>query len=237
MNHEAGIPLVYRAFRAAGAPFRFRVVGLENVESAGPAIYAGNHLGSLGPIQAVLSVPVRFYPWVVAEMTDPARARQYLYDDFVGPELRLHGRGGIALATAISWISVRLLNSAGAIPMDSNRGRIIDAFRRSLDLLAQGKNLLIFPENTAEPIEPATGMHPFKCGFAELCWIRQQATGERVPVYPMAVHPSSRTLAIGKAMFIPHGGARRGDLRAACIALSQEIRELYVGLSAASSGM
>jgi hypothetical protein len=168
MDHGHGDPLVYKAFRALGAPFRFRVMGLENIETAGPAIYTANRLGSVGPIQAILSVPVRFHPWVIGEMTDPARAPRYLCDDFVGPTLRINGRTGIAIATAISWISVRLLNGADAIAMDSNRSRIIDAFRNSLHLLEDGKNLLIFPEDTLEPIDPETGMHPFKCGLAEL---------------------------------------------------------------------
>jgi hypothetical protein len=43
------------------------------------------------------------------------------------------------LATAISWVSVSLLIGAGAISMDNDRGRIMDGFRRSLDLLAEGQ--------------------------------------------------------------------------------------------------
>jgi len=231
MNHHTGAPLVYRAFRAFGAPFRFRVMGLENIMSAGPAVYTANHLGSLGPIQAILSVPVRFHPWVIGEMLDPTRAPRYLHDDFVGPELHLNGWVGMAVATTLSWISVRLLSGAGAIAVDSNRGLIGAAFRHSLDLLGDGRNLLVFPEDEAEPADPETGMHPFKCGFAELCAIHQRRTGERLPVYPMAVHPGSRMLAIGKAQFLQDGANHRQALQAACLALRQEVCGLYMELS------
>jgi hypothetical protein len=98
-----------QAFFVAGMVLAGPEAFIENIQGSGPAIYTANHLGSLGPSQAILSVPVRFYPWVVAEMMDPARAPGYLYDDFVGPELHLDGRAGIALTTVISWISVRVL--------------------------------------------------------------------------------------------------------------------------------
>jgi hypothetical protein len=157
MSHGHGFPLAYRAFRFFGAPFRFHVAGLENIQGSGPAIYTANHLGSLGPIQAILSVPVRFYPWVIGEMIDPARAPRYLYDDFVCRDLHLEGRAGMAVSTGISWISVHLLRGAGAIAIDNNRGRIIEGFRRSLDLLAEGQNVLSFPEDDQGRVNTGTG--------------------------------------------------------------------------------
>ena len=232
MSHRHGVPLVYRAFRFLGAPFRFHVVGLENIQSSGPAIYTANHLGSLGPIQAILSVPVRFYPWVIGEMLDPARAPRYLYDDFVCRDLHLEGRAGIALSTAISWISVRLLREVGAIAMDNNRGRIIDGFRRSLALLAEGRNVLIFPEDDRAQVDTGTGLYPFKPGFAELCAIRRRASCKRVPVYPMALHAGARQIAIDSPMFVEDGAGRRPDLERACAELRQRTLSLYRQLDA-----
>jgi hypothetical protein len=213
------------------------VAGLEHIDCNGPAICAANHLGALGPIQAILSVPVRFYPWVVGEMIDPARAPRYLYDDFVSPELRLDGRVGMALATVISWISVRLLQRAGAISIDTNRGRIFDGFRRSLDLLAAGQKLLIFPEDDRGPVDPATGLHPFKAGFAQLCTMHQRVTGERVPIYPMAIHAGARRIAIDRPMYVEDGPDRRQDLGRACAELRQWIAALYRELDASAKFM
>jgi 1-acyl-sn-glycerol-3-phosphate acyltransferase len=220
-------PAVYRAFRAVGAPFRFRVEGLRYVGPHGPAIFAANHLNSLGPIQAILSIPVRFYPWIIGEMLDPVRAPRYLYDDFVSRDLHLEGGTGMAVATAISWISVRLLRAAGAISIDNNRGRILDGFRRSLELLAEGHNLLIFPEDTREPADPETGMHPFKPGFAQLCTMHQRTAGQELPVYPMAVHAGARCIAIDRPMFVRDGGGRREELELARATLRERMVELY----------
>lgn len=237
MDRDGGAPLVYRTFRAFGGPFRFQVSGLEHISCDGPAIYAANHLGALGPIQAILSVPVRFYPWVIGEMIDPARAPRYLYDDFVGPELHVGGIAGMSLATAISWISVRLLRGIGAISIDSNRGRITDGFRRSLELLARGQKLLIFPEDNLAPADPETGMHPLKAGFAQLCTMHRRATGERVPVYPMAIHAGARRIKIGAPMFVEDGRGRRRDIELACAELSRRVFVLCHEVDVSSKSM
>ncbi len=232
MNHLAGAPPVYRTIRAIGAPFRFRVSGLDHVRDGGAAVYTANHVGSLGPVQAILSVPVRFYPWIIGEMLDPIRAPRYLYDDFVSRDLRLEGWAGMTVATAISWISVRLLKGAGAIAIDNNRGRIIDGFRRSLELLAEGANVLVFPEDNRGPIDPQTRMYPIKPGFAQLALMHRRATGEQVPVYPMAVHPRARRIAIGSPMVIEGGNGRRSELEHACAELREQMVDLYRGLDA-----
>jgi hypothetical protein len=237
IDHDEGAPFVYRTFRAIGAPFRFRVTGLERIDREGPAIYAANHLGALGPIQAILSVPVRFYPWVVGEMIDPARAPRYLYDDFVSSALHLHGKAGMAMATAISWISVCLLQDIGAISIDSNQDRIMDGFRRSLELLGNGQKLLIFPEDDRGPVDPETGMHPFKAGFAQLCTIHQRATGKRVPVYPMAVHADAKQIDIDRPMYVEQGRGRRNDMERACAELRQRMVALYRRMGASSESM
>ncbi|MFH1084988.1 MAG: hypothetical protein V1772_04420, partial [Chloroflexota bacterium] len=62
--------LVYAAFRLGGATFRFRLVGRERLPGGGPCLLVGNHARSVGPIQAVLALPLRLYPWAVADNLD-----------------------------------------------------------------------------------------------------------------------------------------------------------------------
>src|SRR4030065_725158 len=107
--------LVYDLARFLGSPFSFDVVGFENIQTPGPAIYIANHLGTIGPIETILSVPVRFYPWIIAEMTDFKRAPEYLFNDFVHPVLHLNGRCGMNFSTLLTKISVRLLRAIGSV--------------------------------------------------------------------------------------------------------------------------
>lgn len=220
--------LTYKMFRLCGRPFAFRPSGLEHLLPGRPGLFLGNHAGEVGPIQAVLSMPVRFYPWLAAEMADPQRAPKYLYDDFTRPVLHLGLRAGMALSRVITAITVRLFRNIGAIPVDRLRGQYLDAFRASLARLEAGGYVLIFPEDPDTPPDPRTGMRAFMFGNLYLAHLYRRATGQDLPVYPLAIIPRAHRVVLGEPCF--YGGS--GSSRAAILALSQQVNraiaELYL---------
>jgi hypothetical protein len=179
----------------------------------------------------ILSVPLRFYPWIIAEMTDPRRAPRYLYDDFIGPTWHLGQHFGMTISTLLSRVTVGLLKGLGAISVERNCGPCVEAFWRSLALLMEGNSLLIFPEDPAAPADPETQLHSFLCGFVALCYMYEDATGKRLPIYPAAVHPGSKTVAVGKAIFFDKDSNRREGVRRTCGRLRGDVQELYCALS------
>lgn len=220
--------LVYDLARFIGSPFSYDIVGFENIVTPGPAIYIANHLGAIGPIESILSVPVRFYPWIIAEMTDFKRAPKYLFDDFVHPVLHLSGQFGLIFSTLLTKISVRLLRTIGSVSIDRFGGLTTDGFRHSLRLLHEGKNLLIFPEDPLLPLDPETLMRHFMAGFATLCSLFQAEAGTPLPVYPMAVHAGSETVAIGKPEYYLPQGQHREAINTFSQQLETRVRELYL---------
>ena len=232
MSGNPGDKALYRFFWRVGAPFRYRLAGTEQLQDAGPAIYIPNHLGALGPVMSILSIPVRFYPWVVEDMLDRRLAPPYLYDDFVHRAWHLSGRLGMAVGTAQSRISVPLLNGFGSVAVDYEQRRSLSAVRRSLALLVAGKSLLIFPENDRMPEDPETGIRPFRCGFIGLCSMYERATGRRLPIYPLAVHKGRKMITIGQPLFHGNQGDRHAEVRATCERLYQRVREQYLALEA-----
>lgn len=218
----------YKALQIVGAPFAYRCLGSENIPANGPAIFVANHLGSTGPIQMILSVPVRLYPWVIAEMVDHQRAPQYLYDDFIHPAWHLQGQFGMLTSNLISKVSVRLLRGLKSVSVDRNRGCTVSPFRRSLALLREGKKVLVFPEDAKQPVNPETSLHPFLCGFILLGSLYFQQVGAPLPFLPAAVSPKRRTVSIGAPIFFqdnhPH---KRSEIYRVCKALETEISRMY----------
>jgi hypothetical protein len=227
--------LVYDIARFLGSPFSYDVTGFENIETPGPAIFIGNHLGPTGPIQTILSVPIRFYPWVIAEMADYEKAPQYLLDDFVHPVLHLGGRVGLLFSTLLTKISVRLFKAIGAISIDRFGGYAVDGFRHSMRALREGKNLLIFPENSLLPLDPVTNIRHFMPGFATLCKIYQNETGELLPVYPLAVHAGCELVSIGKPEFYQAKGRQTETIQAFSNLLESRVSHLYLDLQKTAS--
>ena len=222
----------YRTMRALGSPFKYRCLGLENVRTPGPAIYVSNHVDSTGPIQVMISVPLRFHPWVIAEMTDLRRAPPYLYREFVERELHLRGRLGMAVSTVLSAIAVALMRGLRCVPVDRNEGRFMPPLRRSLALLKEGRNLLVFPESNVGPVDPETRMRPFLCGFLMLCAMFREATGRDLPLYPMAVSVRQRAILIGRRIFFDPPSKRSREVRRFGQQLQERVRELWRSLQA-----
>jgi len=234
VNQAIGVnPLndaLYKTVHWLGTPLRFRLIGIENIRDSGPAIFVGNHLASEGPIAVILSLPVRFYTWTIAEMMDFERASQYLYDDFVHPVWHLDGRFGEVVSYLVSRFTVVLLTSLGSISVDRNRGGFSEPFRRSLDLLVQGKNLLIFPEDPKTMLDPETQMRPFMVGFTWLCHLYFKEIGQNLPVYPTAAFPKERMISIGKPLYFPLVGDPRQQIRVFGRQVEVEVKMLYLAL-------
>jgi len=233
MSKQRPCHCVYRCVRFIGRPFRFHLVGLEHVRDDGPAIFVANHLRSLGPIQAILSMPLHFTPWVVRDMADYRLAPAYLYDDFVHPTWGLSGRAGRLVSAIVAPIAVTLIRAMGCISVDSRRDRVIGAFHRSLQTLSAGGNLLIFPEDPQQPAEAETGIRPFKMGFLALCGLYEKETGRRLPVYPLAVSASRRVVRIGAPLYyVQENGAHRQSLERMRDALYEAVNNMYRELEA-----
>ncbi len=222
--------LVYDIARFIGSPFSYDVVGFENITTPGPAIYIANHLGVIGPIETILSVPVRFYPWIIAEMLDFKQAPEYLFNDFIHPVLHLNGRFGLLFSTLLTKISVRLLRSIGSVSIDRFGGMTADGFRQSLRMLREGRNLLIFPEDSQLSMDPDTLTRPFMPGFVTLCSLFQADVSTCLPVYPMATHAASETVAIGKPEFFHSFGRHREAVNTFCLLVEERVKALYLEL-------
>ncbi len=227
-ERRLGDSLVYNIARLVASPFSYDVVGFENIATPGPAIFIANHLGAIGPIETILSVPIRFYPWIIAEMLDFKLAPEYLFNDFIHPVLHLNGRFGLLFSTLLTKISVRLLRSIGSVSIDRFGGMTTEGFRQSLRLLREGKNLLIFPEDSELPLDPESLMRHFMPGFVTLCSLFQANSRLLLPVYPVSVHAGIETVAIGKAEFFHPLGLHRGAIDSFCTLLEERVRTLYL---------
>ena len=173
------------------------LIGGEFLPAEGPAVYVSNHALALGPIAVVASLPVRIYPWVISDMLDWDKAAAYLNKDFVGPQLHIPSPLSMPMARLITQASVRLLRSVDSIPVWHGEG-VFETYRISVDDLAEGKSLLIFPEDPTQPMDEQCKMTPFMKGFARLGELYFERTRNILKFYPVAVHSSLRKMKLGK---------------------------------------
>jgi hypothetical protein len=95
----------------------------------------------------------------------------------------------LIVAQTLCKISIPLLLSLGCIPVPDTHQEQEEMFETSINLLKQGKFLLIVPEDPkGEPPDPHPGIRPFKRGFLRLGKTYAQETGQRLRFYPVTVH-------------------------------------------------
>jgi 1-acyl-sn-glycerol-3-phosphate acyltransferase len=172
------------------------LVGEENLRE-GPGVIVANHLGAIGPVGLCCSMPMRLYPWAKGATVDKVEGPETVRKEFVEPVMHLKPPLSGAIAKGLCKISIPLLLSIGCIPVPASHVAQETTFRQSINLLKQGKFLLIVPEDSESVPDPKTGIGSFKRGFLHVGELFAQETGQRLPFYPVAVHQSGLVI-IGK---------------------------------------
>ena len=202
------------------------LLGAENLPTQGPAVFVANHLGAAGPIGVVCTLPLRFHPWIIADMINRAKAAEYLQMDFVEPTLKIKPPLSQLVARAIAAIAVPLLISLGCIPVTRGHTQELEL---SLQALIEGKYVLIFPEAPELDLDEASQMRPFLKGFTRLAEMYHAETGESLRFYPVAVHGSRRVL-LGAPLTINPSAHTAAERLRLLHQLENKIREMYLGL-------
>jgi 1-acyl-sn-glycerol-3-phosphate acyltransferase len=175
-----------------------KLIGEENLPKRGPAVFIANHLDATGPIAAACSIPLRFHPWVIADMMDKELAPIWLQSDFTERQLHLKPPVSRWVAKALCRISVPLFYSLGCIPVYANNySRLHETLEMSMKVLREGKFLLVFPEDYRLPKDPVTKIQPFQHSFVRFGERYYAETGERLEFYPLSIHGTGN-LVVGK---------------------------------------
>ena len=211
--------------------WRGELRGIENIPPQGPAVFISNHLDATGPIAAISSIPVRLHSWAIGDMMDADLAPAWLQWDFTERQLHLKPPLSKWLAEALCRIVVPLFYSLGMIPV--YRGdylRMRRTYTLSMDLLRQGKYLLIFPEDNRLEINPETKMQPFQHSFVRLGELYYAESGKCLQFIPVTVHPA-RVIIIGEPVaFNPSNATGRERYRLNTL-LQDTIIATYLRLS------
>ena len=206
------------------------LAGVERLPEEGPTVFVANHLGALGPIAVIASLPVRVYPWVICDMLDCDKAPGYLNQDFVEPQMGLRPPLSLLVAKLLSKVSVALLTSAGCVPVYPGE-RLLETFRISVDLLVKGASLLIFPEDPTKGKDLESQMTPFMKGFTRLGEQYFERTGQLLGFCPLAVHADSYRVQVGAPVIFNRMNASRNERLRLNSVLERNIRKMVLEMS------
>src|SRR4030042_5014350 len=203
------------------------LIGKENLQD-GPGVIVANHMGAVGPVGICSSLPMRLYPWVLGSTVDKVKGPENVRKDFVEKILHIQPPLSETIAEAICRISTPLLLSIGCIPVPDTHQEQLETFKTSLDLLKQGKFLLVVPENPKAEPDPLTGIRTLKRGFLRLGELYYQETGGRLPFFPVVIHEAGLVIVGKPVAYDPLRDARMERLRMVSL-LEETIKVMQIG--------
>jgi 1-acyl-sn-glycerol-3-phosphate acyltransferase len=176
--------------------FNSRVRGIGNMQAGEPVIMVANHAGAYGPVSVITSMPFTLYPWVAHEVTDLHTVARRIQDEFFEQELHLKPPVSTYLARVIGRICVAVMKDIGAIPVYQMSKEIRSTVARTLALLEQGKNILVFAEDSTKKINDV--LCEFRTGFIHVARLYYEKTRKAVQFLPVAVNRKMGGILIGK---------------------------------------
>ena len=167
--------------------------GLENLPNE-PALIVSNHAQMHGPILFELYLPGTHYIWCAEQMMHRKEVAEYAYRDFWSQKPSSVRWLYKIAAHLIVPLAVLIFNNANTIPVywDS---RIVKTFRLTMEKLAEGANVVIFPEHDAK------GNHivyDFQQGFVDVARLYYKRTGQALSFVPAYAAPALKKVVIGR---------------------------------------
>ena len=191
-----------------------------------PCVLVGNHCQMYGPIAAELYLERPHSIWCIGEMMNRKEVPAYAFQDFwsMKPK-RVHWFYRM-LSHIIAPLSEYVFTHAHTIPVYKD-ARVMTTFRRSVERLQEGADVVIFPEKN-EPYNQI--LCKFQEHFADLARIYCRKTGKTVCFVPMYTAPRLAEIHFGEPVrFNPK--AEDGEERTrVCAGLMEAITALAAAL-------
>lgn len=151
-----------------------------------PCVFIGNHAGAFGPIDMVAKFPLRedCYPWfnaaVMSEKEMPAYVRQ---DYWWKPGCFFEPLLNVTVPYIAAAVLPPIMRSVPGVPVYHDN-RVVLTMRKSLQLLRQGKHLIIFPE---QPSGFQSHHDWINTGFMNIAPMYHKLTGKELQFWPVHI--------------------------------------------------
>lgn len=189
-------PLAYRIIRWLVKLFYPvpKLYGLDKLPEDEGCVIVGNHSQMNGPIIGELYIPGEHKVWCAGQMMNKDEVADYAYKDFWSLKPQWTQPFYRLLSKLITPLSVLIFNNANTIAVYHDF-RLRNTYRESVEALAQGQKLVIFPEK-AEPYNNI--LYAFQDRFIDTARFYYKKCGKALKFIPMYIAPKRGEVYFGE---------------------------------------
>jgi len=202
-----------------------RVFGTENLPDS-PSVIVGNHTQMNGPIIGELYYPRKSLTWCAGQMMNLKEVPPYAYKDFWSEKPKILRPFYKFLSYIIAPLSVAVFNNAKTIAVYHD-SRIVATFKNTVKALADGSDVIIFPEHY---VEHNHIINDFQDRFIDIAKLYYKKTGEELNFVPMYIAPMLKEVHIGKPIKFSHDTPLDVERTRICNYLMDEITSVAMSL-------
>lgn len=194
-----------------------------------PVVFVSNHYEIFGPLALVTSLPLRYRLWSHSIILEPTR-----HIDRMAPDARraipiLTVKGARRLLKLLTPIWEKAFRRFEPIPVyKQDLGRQRASIRRSVERMAQGDHIVLFPE-TGVPHYSDGSVTAFHRSFALIGEYRRRESGALTAFCPVYVDKRRRRILFGDV--VRYG---TGDAVSECERVSREVRGQILNMAEAA---
>lgn len=171
---------------------KMHVCGTENLPDEA-CIIVGNHTQMNGPIACQIYFPGRRKIWCAGQMMHIKEVPAYAFQDFWSQKPRWTHPFYKLLSYLIAPLSQCIFNQADTIPVYRD-SRIVTTFKQTVKELADGENMIIFPEHDAPHNHI---VYDFQDRFIDIARLYYKKTGKEICFVPMYIAPARKEIHLG----------------------------------------
>ena len=172
---------------------KYKIYGLENLPDE-PCIVVGNHCQLHGPLACELYFPAHKYIWCAGQMMHLKEVPAYAFEDFWSQKPKRSQWYYKLCSYLIAPLSVCIFGNAHTIPVYHD-ARLITTFKESMRLLAQGANMIVFPEYDKKHNEI---LYDFQRNFIDIAKYYHRREKKELCFVPMYIAPKMKAVYLGK---------------------------------------
>ncbi len=174
---------------------RMEVVGLENLPKEN-AVIVSNHCQMNGPIAGELFLPKNCYTWCAGQMMNRKEVPEYAFQDFWSQKPGWTHPFYKVLSYIIAPLADYIFNHARTIPVYRDM-RIMTTFKKTIQMLKDGANILIFPEKDEKCNNI---LYQFQENYVDVAMLYYKKTGIELTFVPLYIAPYLKKMYIGKGI-------------------------------------
>ena len=198
-------------------------VGTENLPGE-PCVIVGNHTQMNGPIISELYFPGKNSIWCAGQMMHWGEVADYAFTDFWSFKPKIFHPFFRLLSWIITPLAVLIFNNASTVPVYHDT-RLITTFRRSIELLQEGRSMIIFPEWNKRYNNI---LYDFQDKFVDLARFYYKKYGVALSFVPMYLAPRLSRIFYGEPVRFDPAAPIADERARICEVLMDRITDMAV---------